>query len=77
MGAVTKYKSRTPVRYNPTFNPTWIVGLALVGLLVWFLLKSRTQPVAGTYNNLESWEVSYNPDGLPTKITIHRDARRA
>lgn len=38
---------------------------------------SNAAKPAGTYRNTESWNVSYNEDGLPTKIEIHRDAVRS
>ena len=32
-------------------------------------------PVA-TYNNEESWDITWNPDGLPEKIVVHRNATK-
>jgi len=26
------------------------------------------------YRNNETWDIEWNPDGLPAKVTIHRDA---
>jgi len=26
------------------------------------------------YRNSETWDIEWNPDGLPSKVTIHRDA---
>jgi len=77
---MVRYKSKVPVKYNPTISSTTLLlGLAVVGLLVWFLLKGRTgaQVPAGNYSNLESWDVQWSDDGLPLKITIHRDAKRS
>ena len=51
-----------------------IVVAGLVALVVWLLMRQK-QPIAGTYKNAETWDIAYSPDGLPTKITIHRDAR--
>ena len=51
-----------------------IVVVGLVALVVWLLIRQK-QPIAGTYSNAETWDVVWNADGLPTKVTIHRDAR--
>lgn len=54
-------------------------GLILIllvgsGLAVLFLLaRSKTSAVA-TYKNAETWDIQWNKDGLPTRVTIHRDA---
>lgn len=53
---------------------TLLIGVVLVGLLVWYLMKKK--PVAATYQNLETWDIKYSVDGLPTTITIHRDAKQ-
>lgn len=29
-----------------------------------------------TYSNEESWEIEWSPDGLPTRIVVHRNAKR-
>lgn len=67
---------------------TLIVGLILIGVVAYFVFRNtgnqRNQiagvqsmsPPSGQYKNLETWDVSYNDDGLPTKISIHRDATR-
>ncbi|MBA7584010.1 hypothetical protein ES708_25962 [subsurface metagenome] len=31
---------------------------------------------SATYANEESWEIEWSPDGLPTKIEVHRNATR-
>jgi len=65
------------------------IGIAFViGFLgfLWFITR-RKQPVSGVsqrlelrpvgsrqYSNKEAWDVTYNDDGLPTKIVIHREA---
>ena len=64
-------KSNPPAKISGT---TLLIGAVLIGLLIWFIFKSK--PAAAQYNNVESWDVSYNEDGLPTKITIHREAIR-
>lgn len=30
-----------------------------------------------SYQNEESWEIEWSDDGLPRKITVHRQARRS
>lgn len=55
-----------------------IIGLVLIGLLIYLVVKrnqSAQQP-NGQYLNEEKWDVAYNDDGLPTSITIHRNATR-
>ena len=61
---------------NPSMSSGLIIGLIIVGLLIWYLMKRKAQP-AGQYLNEEKWDISYNVDGLPTTVTIHRDARRS
>lgn len=31
-------------------------------------------PATHTYKNSETWEIEWTPDGLPGKVTIHRNA---
>ena len=31
---------------------------------------------SATYANEENWEITWSPDGLPTKIEVHRNATR-
>lgn len=69
--------SRALTKSNPLANisgATLLIGVVLVGLLVWYLLKHK--PVAASYTNLEKWNVKYNLDGLPVEIEIHRDAKK-
>ena len=54
-----------------------IAIVVLVGLVIYLLWKSKSTAGAGSYKNTESWEVTYSDEGLPTKITIHRDAKRS
>mgnify|MGYP001562562020 FL=1 len=64
---------------------TAVVGLGLLGFLFLTLMKNRNpQPMAaqafvmgaGLYANSEEWEIEWNKDGLPKKVTIHRMAHR-
>ena len=51
--------------------------VVLIGAVIWYLVKNKNgAAAAGQYLNEESWDVAYNNDGLPTKITIHRNATR-
>ena len=34
------------------------------------------QPLA-SYQNQEEWEIEWSEEGLPTRVTVHRNARRA
>jgi len=36
----------------------------------------RSAVPAGNYVNEESWDIEWNKDGLPSKVTIHRNATR-
>ena len=83
--SLVKYKRNLPARTTGTSETSeassfsWLLGLALVGLIIWLFVKNKSQGSAspvGQYLNEESWDVSYNEDGLPTKITIHRNATR-
>jgi hypothetical protein len=35
-------------------------------------------PVVGghQYTNEETWDIEWNPDGLPSRVTIHRNAHQ-
>lgn len=81
-------RSRSLVKYRNPGSPsstgstglqvsgtTVVIGLALIILLIWFM--TRNKAAAGSYQNAETWEITWSPDGLPTKVTIHRDARRS
>ena len=70
--SLVKYQRNLPAK---TSGVTLLIGVVIVGLILWFILKGKTTQ-ASTYNNVESWDVAYNEDGLPTKITIHREAVR-
>lgn len=54
-----------------------IAIIAIVGFVIYLFLKSRASVGVGSYLNEESWNVEYNKDGMPTRITIHRDAKRS
>lgn len=56
-------------------NPTVLIGILVIGLLLWFILKNK-QSTVGQYQNEEAWDITYSTDGLPTKIVIHRNAVR-
>jgi hypothetical protein len=32
------------------------------------------QTLAASYANEEKWDITWSPDGLPTQITVHRNA---
>ena len=72
---LVKYERNLPARSSGISTGT-IVGIVIIGIILWFLLRRKTSPIAGQYSNKEEWDVTYNEDGLPTKITIHRDATR-
>ena len=76
--SLVKYKGnlRNLPDISEKSNFSWLLGLALIGLIIWLFVKNKGQSPVGQYLNEESWYVSYNEDGLPTKITIHRNAVR-
>lgn len=49
----------------------YITGVEEVGTNI----VARQAPLAA-YQNEESWEISWSPEGLPTKIVVHRNASR-
>lgn len=63
-----------------------LVGLGILGFLFFKLMKkkSNSQPLvrrpailaAGNYVNAEEWDITWNKEGLPTKVVIHRNATR-
>jgi len=38
------------------------------------LIEDRPSKPARRYQNAETWDIDWNEDGLPKRITIHRDA---
>ncbi len=57
--------------------------LLLVGAVVLVVLFTRRGgsgylPVVGghQYTNEETWDIEWNPDGLPSRVTIHRNAHQ-
>ena len=69
--------NRSLAKYNPPAKisgTTLLIGAVLIGLLIWFIKSKSAQ--AGSYNNKEEWQVTYDEDGLPTKIIITRNAVR-
>ena len=72
--------SKTLVKQNlggvQVSSTTLLIGLALLALLVWYLLKNRTA-MAATYTNEEKWDVDWDTvTMLPKSITVHRNAVR-
>jgi len=60
------------IKYEPN-AAGGIVIILIIAVIIYFLTKNRQ---VGTYKNEEAWDVSYNADGMPTKIVIHRNAIR-
>ena len=70
--ALTKYQRNLPAR-----GTTLVIGVILIALIIWLLLKNKQTPIIGNYSNKEEWSISYDNDGLPTRIVISRDARKS
>jgi flagellar biogenesis protein FliO len=52
-----------------------IIIIALAALLVWWLMKRQSS--ASSYSNLETWKIEWDEKTmLPTKVEVHRDAKR-
>ncbi len=61
-----------PVTYQPlNFRP---VARLAENPQVSAEYQAPQMPAAHTYKNTETWEIEWTPDGLPGKVTIHRDA---
>lgn len=74
-------KNRSLVKRNtalssPNISLGTVVIIALVGFVIYLLWKNRSAS-ASNYRNEEAWSVEYNKDGLPSRIVIHRDAKRS
>ena len=58
-------------------NKDFII-LGILGLVGMFLFMMMRQPSAQaapmSYNNAETWDISWNQDGLPEKVVVHRNA---
>ena len=76
MRALTRYRRNLPARGMS--GTTLILIAAAIGLVIWFILKKQgiSQGGIGQYSNEEKWNIKYDRDGLPTEITIHRQATR-
>ena len=60
--------------YNPSLarpNLDLIILIAIIGLVVYFVMKSKG---SSQYKNLERWEIKRNEQGFATEIVVHRDA---
>ena len=40
-------------------------------------LKLRPKGTQRQYSNEERWSITYSPDGLPTEIIVHRNAKES
>lgn len=69
--ALVPYRRRVPARRT---NYNTIILLLAAGLIVWLILKSKQGTAMATYQNEETWDIQWSPDGLPMKVTIHRKA---
>lgn len=62
------------------FGITWSQLQSQTGLSPsedeYFNLKEIASQPQAAYENKEEWEISWSPEGLPTKIVVHRKAHR-
>ena len=73
--AIRDTRSRAVARSNRGISTTMILLIAGVALVLYLILKNKPAP-AQQYLNKEEWDIQWSPDGLPLKVTIHRDARQ-
>ena len=80
--SLTRYERRLTARRNPPRSQLGsllpVLVVLVIGIVAYFIWKNyKKSPVGiGSYKNEESWDVSYNEDGMPTKIVVHRNAVR-
>jgi hypothetical protein len=60
------------VNYQPEYAPEPI-RLRSGGIR----LVDAPEPEGRRYRNEETWNIEWNADGLPSKVTIHRDATQS
>jgi len=73
---ISRRGSRGLLRMSPKSHLLEI-ALLVAGAIVLFLVFKRKATVvtpATTYENCEEWDITYNTDGLPTKVVVHREA---
>ena len=70
------YRRNSPAKRSTLSSLMPLLLLVGAALLIYFLFRKKAAPIA-SYLNKEEWEISYNEDGLPVKVTIHRDARQS
>ena len=61
---LTKYQRNLPAK-----GTTLVIGVILIALIIWLIMKNKQTPITGTYSNTKKWFIKYNEDGLPTEIT--------
>ena len=68
---LSRKQSGTTAYYDEPYSPPEPIRLRPV--------QPRSEEEQGggkRYKNNETWEIEWTPDGLPGKVTIHRDARQ-
>ena len=73
--SLVKYQRNLPAKRGTGMSIGTIITIVIIGIVIYFILRNRASPT-GKYLNEETWDVQYSPDGLPTKIVIHREAVR-
>ena len=54
-----------------------LLGLFALGVVLYLLFKSRQQIPIGSYQNEETYDITWDKENLiPLRIVVHRDARR-
>lgn len=70
---MTKALAKRTVSSN---NLIILIGIALIVGLFYIIIKNKqTPPIGDRYSNEKTWDIEYNSDGLPVRITKHVNAR--
>ena len=69
--------TRMPTRYKRSvIKSDTILILVGVAVLIWLIVRQRNSIVKQTYQNKEEWEITWNDEGLPVKVVVHRKAEQ-
>ena len=66
--ALTKYRSRHPAKMS---GMTMLFLGAAAVFVVWLIVKKRAASASEQQAKTKTWEIQYNEEGLPVKITKH------
>lgn len=68
--------TKSLVKRTSTNTIVILFGIALIAALFYFIMKNKqTNTTGDRYSNSKTWNIEYNSDGLPVKITKSVNAR--